>query len=385
MAHYYSAVYIPQQFTAVALDQYGNEIPGLAFLWEATGGQIDQAGLFTADQFDRSEVRASVTVGGKAGAGTATVEKSIKFWDGQFGSLSINNALAQFVIENGYGYAVEQVLASTTEMQGHLPRGSVHVNMEEWQGYSLGWYDREVAKGTIENLGMTYESSSAFFVIPLWVHNQYGIDTIEDMKQHWELFKDPGDASKGVFYDCMVDWQCREINTVKLEAYGLDKFYNIISPGGGVTLEDVLAGHQEDRKPVFGYYWAPTALIGAYDWWVLEEPAYTKACWDLIGAARTDPSLRPISAACAYETALVDKLVWSGLEEGAPDVWDLLKNMNVGLDQINETLAWAVENQIGDDWEKAAIHYLRTYLDRAKSWMPEENWGRVKEALDKAG
>ena len=270
-------------------------------------------------------------------------------------------------------------------MRQTLPRGEVHVNMEGWQQNIRDWYDREIAKGTIENLGMTYEGGPQFFVIPLWVHEQYGINTVDDMKQRWELFRDPGDPSKGAFYNCIVGWQCREINTVKLEAYGLDKYYNIISPGSAVALEDILAGHQESKKPVFGYYWAPTALMGAYDWWVLEEPTYTEPCRDLIAAARTDPSVRPINEACAYELFPIDKLVWSGLRGEVPDVWEFFKNMNVGLEPLNETMAWIVENQIEDDWEKAAIHYLRTYMDRAKSWMPEENWERVKEALDKAG
>ena len=50
-----------QQFTGVGVDQYGNEIAGLAFLWQATGGDIDQAGVFTATASGSLEVRASAT------------------------------------------------------------------------------------------------------------------------------------------------------------------------------------------------------------------------------------------------------------------------------------------------------------------------------------
>ena len=62
-----------QQFTAVGVDQYGNDIPGLAFLWEATGGQIDQAGLFIANRFGPSEVTASATFDNGTATGTASV------------------------------------------------------------------------------------------------------------------------------------------------------------------------------------------------------------------------------------------------------------------------------------------------------------------------
>ena len=37
-----------QQFSAQAFDQYGNEITGLNFTWSATGGVINQDGLYTA-------------------------------------------------------------------------------------------------------------------------------------------------------------------------------------------------------------------------------------------------------------------------------------------------------------------------------------------------
>ncbi len=377
--------YFPQGFEATGLDEYGNEGPELAFLWEAVGGDIDQAGVFTSGRLGRHEVRASAALRDSAVTGSATVRIPIKLHDAGGESLSINNAIAEFIIEHGYGYLVEQVPRGYPAMQEALPRGEVHVNMEGYQQNIRDWYNHEIANGTIENLGMTYEDSPQFFVIPLCGHDQYGINTVDDMKQHLKLFIDPGDPSKGVFYNCIIGWNCEEINTVKLEAYGLDKYYNSISPETGERLRAVLAGHQENRKPVFGYYWAPTSLMGAYDWWVLQEPAYTEPCWDLIVAARTDPKLRPISGACAYETFPIDKLVWSGLREELPDVWELLKNMNVGLEQLNETTAWAAENQIGNDWQKAAIHYLRTYMERAKSWMPEENWERVKEALDEAG
>lgn len=43
-------------------------------------------------------------------------------------------------------------------------------------------------------------------MIPKWAHDQYGIDTVFDLNDHWELFKDPGDPSKGIFINCIDDW-----------------------------------------------------------------------------------------------------------------------------------------------------------------------------------
>ncbi len=61
------------QFEATGFDQYGNEIPGLAFLWEATGGEITQEGLFIARKFGSWEVRVAATFRASTGSGSATV------------------------------------------------------------------------------------------------------------------------------------------------------------------------------------------------------------------------------------------------------------------------------------------------------------------------
>lgn len=305
---------------------------------------------------------------------------TIKFADSQFESLWINNAIAKFIIEEGYGYPVETIETTTPGAQVALARGDVLVWMEMWQQNLIDWYNEEIANGNIENGGMTYEGGPQFFIIPTWVHEEYNINTVADMKDHWELFPDPEDPDKGAFINCIVGWQCSAINDVKIEAYGLTDYYNIISPGSGGAMEAALAGPQKKHEPVFGYYWAPTSLVGAYDWYILDEPEYNKELWDEIIAAKDDPSLRPLSEACAYETIPVDKGFHKSLEEVAPDVREMLMKMVVGVQPLSVTVAWAVENEV-QDWEKAAIYYLQNYEDLWKTWVTDDAYTKIKEAL----
>ncbi len=63
-----------RQFEAVAQDQYGNEIPELAFLWEASGGTINQEGVFTAGEEPGIHgVKVSAKFQGTTRTGSATV------------------------------------------------------------------------------------------------------------------------------------------------------------------------------------------------------------------------------------------------------------------------------------------------------------------------
>jgi glycine betaine/proline transport system substrate-binding protein len=104
-------------------------------------------------------------------------------------------------------------------MQETLANGELELTLEGWQQNIIDWYDREVARGTVLNLGVMFEASSQVFVIPRWVAETYGIRTVLDMKEHWELFTDPQDSSKGVFYNCIAGWNCANINRAKLEGW----------------------------------------------------------------------------------------------------------------------------------------------------------------------
>jgi glycine betaine/proline transport system substrate-binding protein len=275
---------------------------------------------------------------------------------------------------------VETIEMSTPIAQLSLAKGDVHVWTQMWQQNWLDNYNEEVAKGNIENLGMVYEGGPQMFIIPTWVHEEYNINTIFDMKDHWELFKDPEDTKKGAFINCIIGWQCAAINEVKMEAYGLTDYYNIISPGSAGAEEAAMAGPQKKQQPVFGYYWAPTALMGAYDWYILEEPEYDAEVWGKITAAKDNPSLRPLSEACAYETLPIDKGINPSLHDMAPDVVTMLEKMVVGLQPINVTAAWSVENEV-QDWEKAGIYYLENYEERWKTWVTDDAYKKIKAAL----
>ena len=314
-------------------------------------------------------------------AGCGEKEKpTINMGDTQFESLWINNAITKYIIEKGYGYPVETLEMTTPIAQTSLAQGDIDIWMELWKQNWADMYAEEVAAGNIENLGMVYEGGPQFFMIPQWVADEYNIKTIFDMKDHWELFKDPEDPSKGAFYNCIIGWQCEAINDVKIEAYGLTEYYNVIAPGSSGIMEAALASAQMKGEAIFGYYWAPTALMGLYDWYILEEPAYDADIWAQITAAKDDDSLRPLSEACAYDAAPIDTGINPQLRDKAPDVVEMLEEMMVGLEALNRTAAWAKENEV-QDWEEAAIWYLGEYESTWKTWVTDDAYDKIKEAL----
>ncbi len=326
---------------------------------------------------------ALAVLGTACAEGESDAEKPvIRLHDIQSESQWLNNAIAKFIIEEGYGYPVETVVESTPQMQDALRNGEIDVNLEGWQQNILKWYEEAIAAKDILNLGAIYEASSQVFVIPAWVAETYEISTVSDMKDHWKLFTDPNDSSKGVFYNCIAGWECANINRAKLGAYGLSEYYNAVSPASSAALDSALTEPQKARKPVFGYYWTPAALMVSYDWHVLQEPPYGEDCWrQVLLAAGGDGATTPTQG-CAYESIPIDKLANAGLRDKAPDVFAMIDKMVVGLDPLNSTVAWAIQNSV-EDWDQAALHYLRTYDARWRTWVTPDAYDKIDAALQK--
>ena len=307
---------------------------------------------------------------------------TIKFSDTWYESVWLMNAVAKIILEEGYGYPTETIQVTVAISQLSLSKGDLDVWLDQWWWYWLDWYEEEIAAGNIESLGISMEPTPSFWIIPQWVHEEYNINTVEDLKDNWKLFKDPEDPTKGLFISCPAGWQCYEVNRIKLEAYGLTEYFNYIEPSAG-AMEAALAGAQKKHQPVVGYYWAPTALMGMFDWYVLEEPEYDPDVWAKIVAALDDESLRPLDEACAYEAKSPVNIVWSGLRDIAPELIPLFEKMNIGLEQTNRAAAYAKENEI-EDWDEVAIWYMKTYEDRWKTWLPTDIFNKVKDVVDKA-
>ena len=63
-------------------------------------------------------------------------------------------------------------------IDGGSTDGTIDLNMEIWPQNKMGWYDEQIARGTIADLGPTFSSGPQFFMISRWMAEQYHIQTI---------------------------------------------------------------------------------------------------------------------------------------------------------------------------------------------------------------
>lgn len=317
---------------------------------------------------------------GKEGNNTALEKPVLVMADVSWDSIKVQNRIAAFIIEKGYGYPeCNYIFCETLPALQGLQRGDIDIYMEVWVDNMLDAWDKALADGTVKDLGSNFPDAPQGWYVPTYMIKgdpERGIEAmtpdlkaVSDLPQYWEIFKDPEAPSKGRFHNSPPGWKATEINEYKFPTYGLNESFNLFSTGSDTALATSMATAYEKGKPWVGYYWEPTWVMGKLDMTLLEEPAYDESLWSAEG-----------KYACAYPSAQVLIGVNSELEKTSPELIDFLSNYETTLEQNNDFLAFMMDNN--GDVDKAAIYFLKTYPDTWKSWVPEDIANNVEAALE---
>jgi glycine betaine/proline transport system substrate-binding protein len=323
------------------------------------------------------------------------LEGPITLYDAQWESLWINNAIVELILEEGYGHEVDIAEVSTPIMQQSILEGDVDVAVELWCINYQEWCDRHTRAGDLVFAGTIFSDSEQGYYVPRYVvegdkkrgieASAPGLQSISDLPDHADVFADPDDPSKGLLISGIAGWEVTERNEAKVHAYDLDETYNTQQAGSSAALDGAITGAYERGEPVLFYYWAPSWIHAEFDLVRLDEPEWTQECQDLIDAAiEADVKQAPPEAGCAFAGGDVEKAVWPGLQDAAPDVVAFLERMHVGDEPMNQALAHMELEDVEPD--AAALWYFEKYADDWRSWFEDDEvLERVEEALRERG
>ena len=299
-------------------------------------------------------------------------KEPIVFSDLNWTSAQFQNRVAQYLVEEGYGYTTDVVFGATLPLLNGLRNGDTQVTMEIWLPNQEEAWTSAVEKGEVvpigESLGEDWQSA---FVIPAYLQEQYpDLDSIEDLKddKFKELFATSETGGKARLVSCVIGWACEEVNAQQIESYGLSDHIHIISPGDSAAANADLYGAYEKREPWLGYQWGsndPTVELGLVR---LEEPPYSEECWST-------------TKACAYGPANIIVAVRQDLIDRAPEVVDILRAWDMNIERYLEVGVWRFENKdasIND----TALWWLNGNTDVWSNWVTNDAADAIQEALD---
>jgi len=304
--------------------------------------------------------------------------ETIVFADVQWAASTFMSYLAAHIVDVGYGYSTDVIMAANVVALKSIEHGDVDVHMDV-ETRSIGEvYDEIVATGKAEALGVSYTPVWQGWLVPRYMIDgdpERGIEPmmpaledVFDMADYWELFKDPEDESKGRFFSCVPGCQCQEVNSAKIETYGLDEYFNVVNPGSNAALSASMVAAFEKGEPWFGYYWAPSWALGVTDMYRIPEPEFDESLWS-----------EDAGFGCAYSVDDANIVGATSLGERAPEVRDFLLEFNIPAEVMNELLLYLYQS--GKDAEEIVPWFLTRYEDVWRDWMPADVAERVAASI----
>lgn len=287
-----------------------------------------------------------------------------------------------FILEHGYGCKVEIVPGDTMPTgTSMVERGQPDIAPEFWTASFKEAFDRGIQEKRlrIAAKALSDGGEEGFWVPKYLVEQNPALATIAGIKANAGLFPNAESPGRSAFYGCPAGWNCQISSknlfaALDLEAAGFD----YVDPGSGAALAGSIARAYERQQPWFGYYWAPTGVLGKYEMVKVDfgsgiDEAHFLECISQVECAEPKPTLYPPSPVWTLTT--------EAFAQRAPAAFAYLNTRAYSNAEMNTLLAWIEDNQA--DGETAMIHFMKDYGDKWRSWLPAEVAERVAQAVTK--
>ena len=297
-------------------------------------------------------------------------KETIVFADLNWDSAQMQNAIARFIVDNGYGYPTDAIFGATVPLWEGLIKGDIQVTMEIWLPNQNAVWEPALAKGEVIPVGKSLDDNwQSAFVVPTYVvEANPDLKTVQDIRNYVDLFKTAESEGKANLVTCVAGWACEGVNADKLKAYGLDDVINLQVPGGAAALFASLEGAYAKKEPWLGYMWGPTKTAAELDLTILKED-------ECIGDAGP-------GTGCAYPTAKVRIAIHPSLIGRAPEVVEFLRKWDYTAAVDVAAAGYMADS--GADFADTALWFLENQATAWTQWVPADVAEKVKAALKAA-
>lgn len=286
----------------------------------------------------------------------------------------------KFILEHGYGCEAEIVPGDTMPTgTSMVEKGEPDIAPEFWTNNFVEALAKGIEEKRLKVLGdaLSDGGEEGFWVPKYLVDKDPSLATLEGVKKAVKMFKHPEDPDKSSFMTCPAGWGCQITNGNLYTALNLeDAGFDLVDPGSGAALAGAIAKAYERQEPWFGYYWAPTSVLGKYEMVKVDfgsgvDKEHFDTCLTQAVCDDPKPSMYPPSP--------VKTLVVHDFAERVPDGATYLAKRSYTNALMNKLLAWVEDNQA--DGEVAAEYFLKNHADTWSAWLPADAAAKVKKAL----
>lgn len=314
---------------------------------------------------------AAIVAAGTFSASSAAAEcGAVSITEMDWASSAVVTAVSKFLMEQGYGCDVQVVPSSTVPALTSLSEtGEPDILTEVWAN-STPAYEPLREEGKLVELGNVLSDGG----VEAWWIPAYLAESNPELTTWEGIMANPA-AVGGKFHDCPAGWACDIINNNNLKALGIDGTgLERFQHGSGETLQTSIAAAYDEQAPWFGYYWAPTAVLGKYPMVAVTVGEYDADAHTCNGDADcANPTFS------AYPAAKVVTAASSAFVEREPEVAELMANVSFTNAQMGEVLAWRLDNNAS--YDEAAVYFLTNHKDTWADWLSEDAASKLSAIL----
>lgn len=273
-------------------------------------------------------------------------------------SAAVVTAVSKFLLEQGYGCKVKKVPSSTVPVVTSLAEnGSPDIATELWLNGAPA-IPKLMKEGKVKGLTKVLSDGG----VEGWYIPAYLAEKHPELKTIEGLLKNP-QLVGARFHQCPSGWGCQIANASLAKAFELEKNgIEVFQHGSGETLATSIASAYGEKKPWFGYYWEPTAVLGKFPMVRIDlGPVDEK-----IHACNADKDCNEVGKS-QYPPSPVATVVTTDFIKRAPAAAKLMENVAFTNKQMGEVLAWKKDNRASAD--EAAVHFIQNYKDVWTKWI----------------
>ncbi|MBF0288535.1 MAG: ABC transporter substrate-binding protein [SAR324 cluster bacterium] len=285
-----------------------------------------------------------------------------------------------FILEHGFGCDAELVPGDTMPTgTSMIEKGEPDIAPELWSNSFTEALQKGVEEKRLRIAGRSLSDGGeeGFWVPKYLVDKDPSIATIEGVIKNKKLFKHPENPDKYAFMGCPAGWGCQISSSHLFEALELKKHgFEMIDPGSGAGLAGAIAKAYERKEAWFGYYWAPTDILGKYTMVKVDFGSGVKKDHFLNCLAKANCEKPQVSM---YPSSPVHTVTTEQFASKAPEAYEYLSKRAFKNAQMNQLLAWMKDNQA--DGNIAMEHFLKNYESTWTPWVSSAVAQKVKKAL----
>ena len=269
--------------------------------------------------------------------------------------------VSKFLLEEGYGCKVQTVPTSTVpSVTSVAETGKPDIVTELWLN-SVPLYTKLEEQGKVVTAAkiLSDGGQDAWWIPKYLVDKHPELKTIEGVLANPELVG-------GRFHNAPNGWGIRIKNDNLIKAFDFEGHkMGVFNHGSGETLAASIASAYNNKEPWFGYYWAPTSVLGKYEMVAVDLGPYNDAAHT---CAQNEECANPQKT--SLPSAPVVTAITSDLAKRAPEVLELMKRVTFTNAEMGKLLAWQEENKASS--EETAVHFITTQQGTWSQWINED-------------